>query len=277
MQGALACPAHHISPAFYGVAVLSAPESARAVELQPLAREPRIRPKPPIRGEVTGFSRSSKRRLCWLIGQIAEPILNNALFLTLTYPAADPNAGERTKHLDSLLKRMRREAPEASAIWKLEYTKAETPHFHLLILNLNFWHHAKIAKAWAAIVNSENPNHEQAGTQIKRITSQKHAARYIIKYVSKCQPYPESHRGRVWGKAGPIHLAFSRKVVYAVSRCVYDQIRRTFDAIRKSHQRTKAFSRAQNTFNRQRWYIQGSEVIRYMQSLGQAPLIESSA
>jgi len=272
LQGPWACPANHISPKFQHAAVLSAPESARAIELQPLEKDPRRRPKPPIRGEVTGFSKSSRRRLLWLIGNLSEPILNSALFLTLTYPSGEPNSVDRTKHLDTLLKRMRREAPEASAIWKLEYTKKETPHFHLLILNLNFWHHAKIASAWAAIVKSENPHHEKAGTQVQRVTSQKHVARYIVKYVAKSQPYPESHRGRVWGKAGPIHLALSRKELYAVSRCVYNQIRRTFDAIRKSHQRTKAFKRAQNTFNRQRWFLQGSEVIRYLTWLQVEPL-----
>lgn len=268
----LACPAIHISPFVRDFAALSACESGRAVELDPYEKDPNLRPTPPLRREITTFSRASRRRLLWLIAQIAQPILANSLFLTLTYPKGDSNAPDHAKHLDTLLKRLRRHAPNASAIWKLEYTKAQTPHFHLLVLGLDFWHHQAIAKAWAEIVRSDNPNHEQAGTRVERTHSHRNVARYIVKYVAKSSPYPEDHRGRVWGKSGPIHLAFSPKVIYSIARSTYAQIRRTFDKIRQAQKRDRGFNRSAKTTQKQRWFLSGSEVIRYLRYLAVEPI-----
>jgi hypothetical protein len=271
---AWACPASHTSPAFHYVAALSAPETARAVELTTLVKGPRPKFHPPLRGAVKVFSPASRRRLLWKIGQIDEAILASSLFLTLTYPAADPTQEQRQSHLDALLKRLRRKAPTASAIWKLEYTKLNTPHYHLIILNLHYWAHAEIAKAWSEIVRSENHNHEKAGTRIERTASKRQLSRYIVKYVSKSGPLPPNHQGRIWGTAGPLHLAFSPKRIYLLTRDAWRKIRRTLDQIRISHKRASPFRRQSNEGNSQRWYLSGAEVIRYLSWFGVSPIPE---
>lgn len=264
----LACPASHISPLPVEGACLVAPEFARAIELSKLVKDKSRSKPPPRRDVVKSFSRASRRRLLWKIGQIHEQVLEKALFITLTYPAGDPCAERRQVHLDSLLKRLRRKAPNASAIWKVEYTKVGTPHFHLLILNLNFWAHAEVAKAWSDIVQSENIHHAQAGTQVVRVASVKHVARYIVKYVSKSGPLPENHRGRIWGTAGPLLRAFSPKRIFVLGREAFLAARRLLDKVRSSHKRSSPFRRQTNLNHTQRWYIQGSEVIRYAKWLG---------
>jgi hypothetical protein len=166
-----------------------------------------------------------------------------------------------------------RQAPAAAAVWKLEYTKAETPHFHLLILNLNFWHHKQIAKAWAEIVGSANPHHEVAGTRVEKVLCQTHVAKYIVKYVAKACPLPKSHKGRIWGKCGRIDLALSVKHVYQLSRSNFFRLRRSFDLLRRSYSRKRRFARASNVFNKQRWYLTGATCLRILEALG-APRIE---
>jgi hypothetical protein len=270
--GPLACPAFHISPSECYAAALSAPESARAVELIPFEKDQRRRNPPPKRRAITTFSRASRRRLLWLIGELHEAILQKALFLTLTYPKDDPTAALHQKHLDSLLKRLKRHAPESSAIWKLEYTKANTPHYHLLILNLEFWHHKRIAKAWSEIVQSDNPNHERAGTRVERVMCHKHVAKYIVKYVSKASPLPPNHRGRLWGKSGAIGKALAQKTIFLITKKTYLQIRRIFDRVRKASNRQRPFKRASCTAHRQRWFMRGSSAISLLAHLGISPI-----
>lgn len=267
--GALACPACHTSPSVEAFAALSAPESARAIELKPLNPDPlRKAPRPGVRGAVRAFSPASRRRLLWTIAQVDEGLLNRALFVTLTYPADDPSLEYRQRHLDTLLKRLRRFAPEASVIWKLEYTKRNTPHYHLIVLNLNFWSYTEVARAWSEIVGSKNAAHARAGTQVQRVGDKSHVGRYITKYVSKAGTLPPNHQGRVWGTAGALQLSFAAKRVFVLARDHWSKIRRALDQVRRSHQRSKAFARKASTYNTQRWFAAGAEVIRYMRWLG---------
>jgi hypothetical protein len=216
---------------------------------------------------VRGFSTASRRRLLWLIAQIAEPILNKALFLTLTYPTADPQAEHAKRHLDTLLKVLRRKAPDASAIWKLEYTKAGTPHFHLLVLNLNRWAYDDLALTWGRIVGSAHESHQAAGTRVERVRSKKHVARYIVKYISKGEPIPDTHLGRVWGKAGPIALAFAAKQLFLLSRDAFLRARRFLWLLRKSYNRRRPFRKAHKTDNLMRQFATGAVVLRYLKAL----------
>ena len=218
------------------------------------------------RGPIRGFSRASRLRLLWLIAQVGVDAFKQALFLTLTYPAGDPVASSHKRHLDALLKRLARAHPEAVALWKLEYTEAGTPHFHLILFKVGFWHFKEVAQAWAAIVKSEHPAHVQAGVRIEKLLSKRHAARYLAKYVSKWSTYPQDHRGRVWGKVGSISALFSEKVMFVLSKVDMYRVRRTLDLIRKSLKRTRKFRRATNVGHSQRWFLGGSTVVRLLEA-----------
>lgn len=262
-----ACQAVHISPHEDWPAVLYARENSRLVELVPTnpARSAGHASKMPAkRGEVTTFSRPSRRRLLCLIAKIDETVLAKALFLTLTYPKNDPTSTRHACHLDSLLKRLSRHSPESSAVWKLEWTKSGTPHYHLLILNCDFWDRRTVAKAWAEIVSSEHPDHERAGTRIEKLCVFRHAAKYITKYVSKTSQPPAGHRGRIWGKSGPIAAAFASATIFALTRKTLAETRRLLDKLRLSYNRKRHFRRAHNLDHKQTWFLTGKEVIRYL-------------
>lgn len=251
-------------------------ESGRAVQLFPYDRRGNPKCKPPPRGEITGFSRSSRLRLLWLIAEIGVEAFRTALFLTLTYPRDDAKACECKTHLDTLLKRMKRAHPNSAALWKLEYTTNRTPHFHLILLGIPFWHHRTVAKAWAEIVQSENAAHAEAGTRVERLLSKRHAAKYLAKYVAKEGNYPEDHRGRVWGKTGSISQFLSPKQIWQVTRAQMIQIRRLLDRIRLATNRKRKFKRRSNLHNAQRWFLSGA-TMNFVASKFQLSMLPTTA
>lgn len=259
-----ACPAVHISPQLQWTAAVSARESARAVESMPLEVTCHVGKPPSKRSVIKQFSRASRRRLLFLIAKVAEPILEKALFVTLTYPSHDPATSKHAEHLDALLKRLRRMAPDASCIWKLEYTKADTPHFHLLVFNLNQWAHQHLARSWSEIVKSSHPGHQAAGTRVERINNKRHAARYISKYVGKVGELPEGHQGRCWGKAGNLAMALSPQRLYLLTKDQFVRMRRFLDRCRKAQNRKKVFKRRSEIHQVHRWFANGPDLIRYM-------------
>lgn len=100
-----------------------------------------------LRGVVTKFSASSRRRMASLLMQI--PIENLAqsgkraksaqlFFVTLTYGQRWPNDWERYKNdlrafRERLTYWLHEKGIHYSCIWKLEYQKRGAPHFHLLV------------------------------------------------------------------------------------------------------------------------------------------------
>lgn len=217
---------------------------------------------------MTSFSRASRRRLLWLIAQIAEPILSSSLFLTLTYPASEKETVAPKRDIDAFLKRLARLSPQMSVIWKLEYTKANTPHFHLLLFGIPFLDHRRLADMWAEVVKSAHPDHRRAGTQVQRVESARHASRYVSKYIAKVGAMPPNHIGRCWGKAGNISAALSPVRLFALTIEQLLSARRFLDRLRLSFNRSKPFRRSSRYDQRKALFAAGSEVARYANWLG---------
>lgn len=239
-------------------------ESGSVVRLVPACR-PSSRPPPKhTRGEVTGFSTASRLRLCDTIAQVDQDQVAAALFITLTYPADCAKAQQSKRHLDSFIKVLRRHCPEAATIWKLEYTQRGVPHYHLIVLGLHFWHRTAIANAWARIVGSDHPKHVEAGTRVERLANKKSATRYLSKYLSKEGNYPPDHKGRVWGHSGPLSLFYSVIRVAQLTREQFLAARRLLDRVRHSFKRTRRIRRWSDLTCKQRWFIDGRTLIRYL-------------
>lgn len=260
-----ACPSSHISPST-SAAVLAASESGTAVQLIPLHPEPRFQ-QTHARGPITSFSKASRLRLLWLMAHVAIEHFGSALFLTLTYPSFDPQSIKHKTHLDTFLKRLHRVHPEASAVWKLEYTKNATPHFHLILFGLPFWHHSKVAKAWAEIVQSTHPSHLRAGVRIEKLDSRRKATHYLSKYLAKTFHLPPSHQGRIWGKTTSLAKLFSPTAHYLLTQPQFIQLRRLLDLLRKAQSRARRFTRPSNLNNSQRWFLNGPAVTRLLEAL----------
>lgn len=268
-----ACPAAHISPRW--AAVVGVPESARAIELTSTCKEPNLcETIPHIRGCVTSFSKASRRRLLWLTAKIAESHLANSLFLTLTYPAQEKGTARPKRDIDTFLKRLARRSPSASGIWKLEYTKAGTPHFHMLLLGVHSWPHRALADCWADVVRSSHPSHRRAGTRIERPRSPRHTAAYVSKYLAKATALPAHHQGRCWGKLSNIATFFSPVTLYTITLDQLKAVRRMLDRLRLAGNRTRPFRRLTCLSDSRHWFASGTAVGRYLTWLGAVPLSE---
>lgn len=257
-----ACPSVHISPNPAPTALLSAAEFGSAVRLFPYARRSGSNRNPPPRKEITSFSRASRNRLLWLVASLDRRKIQCALFITLTYPLGSERANDNKRHLDAFLKRARRKFKEAAILWKLEYTKKGTPHFHLLLFGAQFWHHRDVARAWAEIVNEEHEHHEKAGTQVQKLSQTKDAVRYVTKYLSKANPAPPSHRGRFWSLLGARAHLLSPVRLFEAGRRAHVQIRRVLDHLRQSKSRSVRRPRQAELGFTQRWFASFPSIAR---------------
>ena len=177
------------------------------------------------RGEVTGFSSSSRRRLMRLIASIERQ--ERPVFVTLTYPDVFPPGQDVWKRdIDTFGKRVARRFPSAGFIWRIEFKVRLSglsvgqlaPHFHLLVYNV---HSASLLKmvsaAWWGVVGSGDDDHLRAGTRVERIFSLGGIMRYVGKYIAKEDDYPEGWTGRVWGVVGRKHLPWAVEVVISLT------------------------------------------------------------
>ncbi len=153
------------------------------------------------RGDIRNFTKKSRKRLMNLMGTIDVPE-NGAVFLTLTYPAEFPSAREAKKHLNVFQQVIRRNFPQASGIWRLEFQKRGAPHFHMIMFNLPFWHKEAVAATWERIIGSA------AFTRIEHVRSKRGCFTYLSKYVAKVDDtvdlttlHNSTHEsvGRFWG------------------------------------------------------------------------------
>jgi len=141
------------------------------------------------RSKVTTFSRASRLRLLQKMSTIKEKGLKS-VFLTLTYGQKFPNPREAKRHLDNLLKQLRRKHETVSGFWRLEFQQRGAPHFHLLLFGLPFMAKSELATRWANIIGKDYWDYSRDDvqhpfTRIEMLQSAKHASRYVAKYVGK--------------------------------------------------------------------------------------------
>lgn len=156
------------------------------------------------RGTVQGFSFRSRTRLLKLLSQCDRSQTSQSLFVTLTYPRSYPKESLLYKrHLDSFGKRLRRQFPKSSAIWKLEFQSRGAPHYHLIVLGIPFLARQWLARVWFEVVGSGDERHKKAGTQVARVSDYRRALGYASKYVAKVtSSYSAEDTGRFWGVIG---------------------------------------------------------------------------
>jgi hypothetical protein len=226
------------------------------------------------RGRVAGFSRKSRKRLLDWLNQVDRKEASRALFVTLTYPKRySGDWSDWKRDLDVLIKRMRRKWNKCSIVWRLEYQERGAPHFHLLVFGADFIPHRWLARAWYDVVQSGDPNHLKAGTEVRRVKSFRQVCYYAAKYISKVQDAPSRADGRMWGIYGREFLP-----VFLVTFCLgdreYYQAKRYLKRWLKGRLRKKirwSGSRSQGLTA----YLAGKEGLRLIEHLG-ASLLEKS-
>ena len=179
------------------------------------------------RGAVTAFSRKSRKRLLELCARLdlAQIVRGMpVIFITLTYAAQFPSTEQSKQHLRAFLERIRRFAPDASGIWRIEYQERGAPHYHLILFNLPFLPKRELTAMWGEIVglqfwdfSKELPRPPM--TRIEAIRSPRKAMAYVSKYVAKSDgdsgsdsgfnDVPYLHAGRWWGVFNREKLQFA--------------------------------------------------------------------
>lgn len=97
------------------------------------------------RGRITGFSRTSRRRMMLFLAKVRLPEDNLPLFGTTTYPDIFPEEAAKFKRdLQAFLHRLKRRFPHGGILWRLEFKRRKSgenvgkiaPHFHWLLWNV---------------------------------------------------------------------------------------------------------------------------------------------
>jgi hypothetical protein len=144
-----------------------------------------------LRGEITEFSASSRKRMLELLARLEFDHSSFKAFLTLTYPDREgppqPKVAKRDR--ESFQKRLKRRFPAASAIWRREWEPRKSgdfkgvlyPHYHLIFFGLPFVEYSEINTMWQEIIKYP----EYVRTEIKGIGNWLQAMYYVSKYMAK--------------------------------------------------------------------------------------------
>jgi hypothetical protein len=178
-----------------------------------------------MRGEISGFSKQSRRRLQKKL--IRLDMGRDWDFVTLTYPGEYVIDAKRWHmDLEAFYAALRRKfvTQYGGALWRLEQQKRGAPHFHLLVYwaggdvdvgELRKW----VRETWTRILGKpDNANYVR--TQVLNVVVQPNGGvvkllHYLLKYLGKIDENGWLDRttgevvntGRVWGEWGKLPYA----------------------------------------------------------------------
>lgn len=152
------------------------------------------------RAPITELTRKSSNKMKFT--------LRNSLcefqgFITLTYPRRYPRNGKTCKkHLNTFLTHLRKDYKGIKYFWFMEFQERGAPHFHVFLSCL-VPGKTYVSPLWYRIVNSGDPAHLKAGTNVVRLRTSKDVIRYATSYAKKItqKMTPEDFAcvGRFWG------------------------------------------------------------------------------
>jgi hypothetical protein len=183
-----------------------------------------------LRSAIKTFSFSSRRRLMRKIAQLKKDRL--PLFVTLTYPLVFPKDSKTYKeHLRLMGIAIERKYKRSGFIWRLEFQRRGAPHYHLLLYGVSCkgkeiqvirsW----FASKWYEIVNSGDPKHLLAGTQVSRMRNFRQVCAYVSKGIARVEngelakdsQVSMTYVGRWWGTYNSKFLPFADVVIALIS------------------------------------------------------------
>lgn len=161
------------------------------VEARVKTNQPRHR-EIATRGVVREFTRYARMRMLKMINRIAWDDVGKSLLITLTYPDQfhTLDYSDRSMHRAWFHRELEKElGREVSVIWRIEWLPRKSgprqgfihPHFHLIVLGVNYVHHQTVRKIWRRVLKVEGP----LATDVRQIKGVEGAVRYVCKYLSK--------------------------------------------------------------------------------------------
>lgn len=179
--------------------------------------EPSEAGKPPIRGQVKGFTRAARLRLLKRVATIDWQTIPQSVLITLTYPdeLADRTFQQRGQDRYLFMRKLERYLDrKVCGIWRTEFVPRRSgrykgmllPHLHLLVFGVTFVPWQTVRQFWKEVIHKKG----YCRTEIKRATSPKMAGFYVAKYMSKTTDSPSlvnssylNTHGRAYGYHRP--------------------------------------------------------------------------
>ena len=164
------------------------------------------------REQIKGLSKGSRRRLVHLINSFGPT--EQAFFVTLTMREASEDFKEWKKWLNRTLTAMRYSFPTLSGIWRLEFQKRGTPHFHLLLFTNESTDfkvlRAKIKSYWRNAVGNKNSSSFHS-CKVEKVRDVKKSGFYLAIYQAKNeQDRTDIPTGKTYGIINKKNLPVAR-------------------------------------------------------------------
>lgn len=178
----------------------------------------------PLRGDITQFSRKSRRRMLLLLNR-CDFSSTRAVFLTLTFHSI-PKIEDATRAFQKFMKRVRRRFPLVCGIWRKEFQERGAAHYHVILINMPYWGWKSILACWQACTPDGG-----GSVWVKLLRSHKGIIGYVSKYIAKVSsetvspllvvsPYltaaEKEKIGRCWGYINKDALPLAQATVIAV-------------------------------------------------------------
>lgn len=135
------------------------------------------------RGEVTSFSRASRKRMIEMFARMDIKSIQprSTLFITLTYEWLMRDGTRAKRDLKVFIERIQEKFPNSWIVWRMETQRSSSIHFHLIVGNVRFWKVQKAQAAWNEITGGTALN----SLDLKLIKSFRGVRAYVAKYASK--------------------------------------------------------------------------------------------
>lgn len=176
--------------------------------------------KPPpgasTRGDVTTFSRKSRKRLLDLFARLKWDG-RKVTFVTLTFGGTPTHAAAR-EAFRRFAERLRRKHPNVSYVWRKELQERGSIHYHFIAFDMPYYPQASLQRVWEQCTGED-----QSIVDIRLVKSRSQMTAYVAKYVAKVAdseavpsletpPYPHAtppeSTGRWWGIHNRDYLPF---------------------------------------------------------------------
>lgn len=180
--------------------------------------------KVPLRGDITEFSRKSRRRMLLYLNR-CDFSATRTSFLTLTFKSI-PTIEAATQSFQKFMKRLRRAFPACAGIWRKEFQERGAAHYHVLLVNVPYVGWRSILRTWRECTPDGG-----GSIHIKLLKSHRAIIGYVSKYIAKApeadsttlldvSPYLTAPQkpsiGRSWGWINRAGLPLARATRIAV-------------------------------------------------------------
>lgn len=178
-----------------------------------------------IRGQISKFSKASRRRLLYLQARVRKDC-ELPLFVSLTQPDKFVDNLTAKVQFDTFIKRMVRKFPELGIIWKFEPQKRGAGHFHFEMWGVSLDDAMMtIPQIWYEIAGQGDVNHflfhkGRLGNQhcVQLAQSWRGVWAYTAKYLGKTfedANWVGKWTGRFWGTVQRENIPFGeRRIIY---------------------------------------------------------------